>query len=171
MSVIVDKTKSRVIKATDEQAQKYAFEIKRDIKEYILNDFWDKHLSGQLMYKGMKETANSLIITPRKYDTAHFIKTQRRKKGIGDIRYRQGSYADELNKKGSEFEVFKKKKDLSPRIKKRKIANISEKNLDRVVVRPHNHKGYLTKAIKTSIDNFQKYHKKDVERVNVWLVD
>ena len=97
-----------------------------------------------------QEDRNKFIIKPRRYDTALFIKTSRQKKRKnsnyefgGRMKFQSGSYASELNRYGSEFEVFKKKDKAN----KRKIANISEKNLERVIVRPQNHKGYAAKAL------------------------
>ena len=146
----------------------YVLEMERIMLVYLYREFNSLHLSGNLLERGTKISDKGLTVAPRNYDTAHFIRTQR-KTGIGDIRTRAGSYADELNKLGSEFEVFKKPATLSPNLKKRTIQNISEKNLERVIVRPHNHIKYLEYTISDSVKTFQKLYKDKVVGVKIWL--
>ena len=127
--------------------------IMQKLYNYVFNEFEDKHLSGNILVSFSRER-NKFIIKPRRYDTALFIKTSRQKKRKnanyefgGRMKFQSGSYASDLNRYGSEFEVFKKKDKAN----KRKIANISEKNLERVIVRPQNHKGYASRALYNAI--------------------
>lgn len=115
----------------------------------VFNEFEEKHLSGNILVSFARQH-NRIILKPRRYDTALFIKTSRQKKRKnanyefgGRMKFQSGSYASDLNRYGSEFEVFKKKDKAN----KRKIANISEKNLERVIVRPQNHKRYASNAL------------------------
>ena len=153
----------------------YSEELKKSITINIKKDFTTKHLSKNLMENGIKELPYKLIIAPRKYDTAHYIRTGRSKSyggiGVHEMRWLSGSYANELNKIGSEFEVFKKPDNLPDNIKKRTIANISESRLERVMVKPHNHKNYLSDAIRGAVDKFKVKHYREIEGIKIWLVN
>ena len=142
-------------------------EIKRQMKTYLIREFFEKHLSGNLMFNGIKITTNTFKIAPKKYDTAWYISTSRKKTfggiGVGAIRFTGGSYASELNKKGSEFEVFKKKDKSN----KKSISQLPTNQLERVKVYPHNHKLYANRALFFAVSNVARKYKGEIVKWRV----
>lgn len=163
---------------TKEQ-EKLALEIQEYILTNLLYEFNFKHLARNferhLFSKFSLMQPSELEIAPRNYDTAWYIKTSRSARkgygayGVGQMRFKEGSYALNLNKVGSEFEVFKKKKGLPPHLARKTIAQLGEQHLERVKIYPHNHKGYLTQAIFDSVMKFYKNHRDTIEGVKIWL--
>lgn len=130
-------------------------------------EFSKKHLSGNLMDNGLKYGVNTIRIAPKKYDTAYYIKTSRMTSwggiGKGHIKFTSGSYADELNKKGSEFEVFKKQLTNTGKKPKTTIAKLPLSRLDRVMVYPHNHKRYAYRGLYFAIYNVVRKYKGEIQ--------
>lgn len=134
---------SNFIKCKNEISERYF--------TYIVSEFSTKHLSGQLPdYVYIDRFA--ITIKPMSYDTALWIMTSRA--GFPVMKYKfNTSYASDLNKKGSEFEVFKKKNhNMKTPISKIPIGQINNL-LDRVIVRPHNHRNYANRLLFFAITN------------------
>lgn len=159
----------------------YSIEIQTYIIDYLKGEFKIKHLSKRYLEtveSNSNLNAEQLIFAPKKYDTAWWIKTNR--KGAPRFRNKNSSYALELERKGSEFEVFRKKNINIVKIgrngklkvvnsKDVAISKLPEKYLDRVKVYPHNHKKYMTNAITYAIMKFTQKHKKEIEGVKLCI--
>ena len=140
-------------------------------------EFSDKHLSGNLLENGLKYTQNKIRVAPKEYDTAYFIKTSRMTSwggiGVGHIRYWGGkkgqikyaynSYASDLNKKGSEFEVFRKKINAKGKKPRTTIAKLPVSKLERVMVYPHNHKRFAYRGLYFAIYNVVRKYKGEIQ--------
>lgn len=147
----------------------------------VSTQFFDKTRSGvsskgKHWEKSYRERIIEIEIAPPRYDTAMFIKTSRKSysgsRGYGGgfgavIRRGSGSYASELNKLGSEFEVFKKKPNLPYNISRKTIANIGMNNLLRVKIKPHNHKNYAYNALNMACMNVATNYKGKIEKWDV----
>lgn len=134
---------SNFLKCKNEISEKYF--------TYIVKEFEKKHLSGQLPDYVYIDRF-TITIKPMTYDTALWVMTN--KTGHPVMKYKFGySYASDLNKKGSEFEIFKKKNHNSKTsISKTPIGQINNM-LDRIIIRPHNHKNYANRLLLFAITN------------------
>lgn len=136
--------------------------------EYLLQEFEDKHLSDQIRRK-LHEYKHSFTIAPRKYDTAEFLLTSSNhgKNPNGIMLFLDGSYANELNSKGSEFFVYKKKDPITYANVPMRLMPRSE--LEKVLIRPHNHRNYANKMLRHAIIRFGNNHRNEIEEI-VWQV-
>lgn len=134
----------------------------------IDREFEVKELSGNLRnsISSKKDTSCYVFtIAPRKYDTAKYIRNLR-KQGYAEISFKgSSSYANELNDKGSEFEVFKKQNHNDPRT----IQKIPMKDLERVKIAPRNHKNFAYRALRQAIQRFEIISGNEIKKV-VWRV-
>lgn len=149
----------------------YMRDMKKDIDNFVNANFRHIRLSGNFLHGSVVDKDNKLLIRPKHYDTAWYIKTSRqaRRGGEGVMRFRSGSYADELNKYGSEIEVFKKKPNLPPHLKRKTIAKLGETNLIRVKIHIGNHKNFISNAIVYATTQFMNKHKGEIKEVSIWL--
>ena len=136
--------------------------------EYLIQEFEDKHLSDQIR-KRLLEYKHTFSIAPRKYDTAEFLLTSSNhgKNPNGIMLFLDGSYANELDRKGSEFFVYKKKDPI--RWLNVPMKYMPKSELEQVLIRPHNHKNYAHKMLRYAIIRFGNNHKDEVEEI-VWQV-
>lgn len=146
----------------------YRHEIENYFGAFIKSEFSEKYLSGQSQ-TGYHIYSASFVINPQSYDTAEFLKTLathgKKRIGTGVMIYTGGSYALDLHNKGSEFLVYKKKNKND----RRKIRQIPKSELDLVMIRPHNHKGYIRNMVEYSIQQFSSKHKREIGEIQ-WRV-
>ena len=135
--------------------------FKKTFYSSVVKEFSNTYLSGNLRLNGVRYTDYEILIQPQNYDTAWYILSGR-KLGYNQINFTMGSYASDLNKKGSEFELFKKKQPT--RIPQRALP-LSQ--LKRVKVYPHNHKGFIKKGI---IDACRQIQLKYGGRIVKWQI-
>lgn len=111
----------------------------------IKKNFQDKFLTGQSKEAiAIKSNTNNVIFihNPQKYDTAFFIKKK-------IIVREAGSYAQDLQKHGSRFLVYKKKKDVKLRKNKNPSRKWLNSNYDKTMIQRGNHRFYFTSALGT----------------------
>ena len=146
----------------------YRHEIENYFVDYIKREFSEQYLSGQSQ-TGFHSYSASFIINPQSYDTAEFLKTLlthgKKRIGTGVMIYTGGSYALDLHNKGSEFLVYKKKN----RNDRRKIRQIPKSELELVMIRPHNHKGYIKYMVIDAVEQFSSKHKREIGEIQ-WRV-
>lgn len=125
----------------------------------MVSEFSTKRLSGNLLDNGITLEFDRIIINPKKYDTAYYILSGRQTGGKGKLLFTSGSYANELNKKGSEFEVFKKKYPTTT-----PMTQLPLTDLERTKIYPRNHKRFIHTAILNSASRVARRYKGRIEK-------
>lgn len=134
-----------------------ARESAREMRDYITNiefryKFLSKETETHTRY-GANQYGAWVVIAPRKYDTARYIRELRQSGGIYTRIIPSGntSYASDLNARGSEIQVYKRKKNIPQPYNSMPMHKIPTKYLTRTIIRPRNHKYFVENALRKAL--------------------